>query len=83
MFPKNITIDTYEALRVYSILEKVQQFLHQPSNYNKDPDVIKWLTDDHNKNYDEIAMAYYQIVWNWFPQDMKDNILEAKGKATI
>ena len=73
---KTITISQDEAFQVYKILEKVQQFLHQPEHHRNEWAVQKWLQDDSNKNYKDIDIALRDIVWNWLPKKLQKQIEE-------
>ncbi len=61
---EKIAVDTDEVKRVFLLMEKVNEFFHQPENFE---DVGEFA----NSNYKEIREVYYEIIWNWLPEDLK------------
>ncbi len=66
---RKIEISLEDAQRVYRLMEEMNDFFHQPEKYNETEKFAK-------KNYEEIRSLYYDVVWNWLPQDIKDDITE-------
>lgn len=61
-----------ELKRVFNIVEEVHDLLHQPEKY-KDTDVMDSFVQEH---YAELHAVYYDILWNWLPQDVQTEILD-------
>ena len=59
-------------MRVFKLMEEINHFFHQPMHYENPEDVEKFATE----NYDEIRIAYYDILWNWLPKEEKRRIEE-------
>ncbi len=64
---RKIEISLEDAQRVYRLMEDMNDFFHQPAKYNETEKFAK-------KNYGEIKTLYYDVIWNWLPQDIKDDI---------
>ena len=69
---KKIEIDLDEARRVFDLLEKMNSLFHQPMKY-KDAKAVDAFAEG---NYDEIKELYYNVVWEWLPDDVKVEIEE-------
>jgi hypothetical protein len=69
---RKIEIELDEALRVFRLLEEVNDFFHQPMKY-EDKDYSSMFA---GKNYPEIHKLYYDIIWEWFPGDIKEQMRE-------
>ncbi|TQV82650.1 hypothetical protein FKG94_07945 [Exilibacterium tricleocarpae] len=63
----NVSVDVDEVKRVYDLIERVHSFFHQPMNF---PNVDEFAEN----NYKEISEIYYNVIWNWLPEDMKESI---------
>jgi hypothetical protein len=66
-----VCVDVNEALRLYAILEKLNQLFHQPSNYRNSALIEKFADD----NYPEIHALYYRVVWDWLPKEIQQGLL--------
>ena len=64
---KNIEVPLDEVQRVYEMLEKLNGFFHQPLNFEEPKATYKWALD----HYDTIHDLYYNVVWNWLPEDVR------------
>lgn len=69
---KNIEVKLDEVKRVYNMIEQVHDLLHQPEKY-RNTDVIDSFVQE---NYGELRDLYYDIIWDWLPQDVQDNITD-------
>jgi len=65
-----IQVDLAEVRRVFDLLEKLHDLMHQPIRYRELREVEKFA----NENYPEISDLYYKIVWNWLPDSDKSEI---------
>ena len=65
-----LEIKTDEVVRLYKLLEEMNDLFHQPMKY-KNSDVVERFSDE---NYAEIKDLYYNVVWNWLPLEVKDKI---------
>lgn len=66
---RKIEIDLKDILRIYKLLEEINDFFHQPMNFK---DVDKFAQE----NYKEISAIYYDVIWNWLPEDIKEDITD-------
>jgi predicted type IV restriction endonuclease len=69
---KNLSIPTEQVLRLYILLEELNRFLHQPSNFERPEAVREWL--DNNKIYPELRDVFYKMVWEWLPKSIKAEV---------
>ncbi len=60
----DIKVNLEEAKEVFMLLEKLQDFMHQPMNYDS-PEKLKAFVASV---YPEVSDAYYKKVWNWLPK---------------
>lgn len=65
-----IEVDVDEVRRVFSLLEEVNSLFHQPLKH-KD---INLVVNFAENNYPEIKELYYDLVWNWLPKDVQEEI---------
>lgn len=63
-----IEVSTEEVKKVYLLLEDLNDFFHQKENYS---DIEKFA----DQNYKRIHECYYEVIWNWLPKDVKEDIL--------
>ena len=59
-----IQVDLEEAKEVFLLLEKLNDFLHQPMNYETKEQFESFA----DAIYPDIRKAYYKTVWNWLPK---------------
>lgn len=71
MTPK-IEIDVAEIRRVYGLLEEINDLFHQPMKF-RDTGTVETFVKQH---YGEIQNLYYQVVWNWLPTEVQEEITE-------
>jgi hypothetical protein len=64
-----VKVNVDELRRVFDLVEKVHDFMDQPLNY-------KNISDFAEANYLEIKEVYYDILWNWLPDNVKNEIEE-------
>ncbi len=67
---RKIDVDVDEAIRIFSLLEKLNSLFHQPSKYGDANRVSEFA----EINYPEIKELYYQVVWKWLPKDVQEEI---------
>lgn len=67
-----IEIDLEEAKEVFLLFERLQEFLHQPMNYDSGEKLEEFVCSI----YPDIADAYYKTIWNWLPRDIQKEIEE-------
>jgi len=65
-----IEIELDEARRVLDLLEKVNDLFHQPMKFKDTAQVESFA----NENYQEIKSLYYDVAWDWMPEDVKEDI---------
>ncbi len=63
-----IEVKLDEVKQVFSHLEDLNQFFHQPMNYETIENVENFL---QNGGYEKIRTMYYDIVWNWLPPEVQ------------
>jgi hypothetical protein len=66
---REIEVDLEEIKRVFFLVEELHTFFHQPMNYSKADEFAK-------KNYKELKTIYYDILWEWLPNDVKKELEE-------
>ena len=59
-----IQVDLDEVKRLFSLLEELHDFLHQPEYYKDTASVQAFLEEGV---YEELKRMYYDVVWNWLP----------------
>ena len=64
--PEKAEVDLSDVKKLYSLMEKLNEFFHQPDHYQDAGTVYKFM---EGGAYKEIAHAYYHILWNWLPQE--------------
>ena len=70
-------IETDEIIRVYRLFEALNDFFHQPLNFEDKETVMRFA----QKNYPEIRSLYYDTIWEWLPEEVRDKITDAGDKA--
>jgi hypothetical protein len=71
---RKVEVDLTEVLLLFNTLEKLQQFFHQPLHVQSLDDLANFLSDEGGGAYRELHNAYYNLVWNWLPPDIKAEI---------
>ncbi|KMN35607.1 MULTISPECIES: hypothetical protein [Chromobacterium] len=66
-------IKPHDVLRVYALLENIQQLFHQPDNYT-----MENFQRFGEENYPEIHQLYYEVVWNWLSEEEQNQIMERR-----
>jgi hypothetical protein len=61
-----------EVVRVFRFLEKLHELMHQPLAYQNAQQVKAFI----DVNYPELKELYYNVVWNWLPEQVKSHIEE-------
>ncbi|QTA87034.1 hypothetical protein [Desulfonema magnum] len=74
-----IKIETEEIVRVYRLLEALNDFFHQPLNFEDKDTVMRFA----QKNYPEIRELYYDTIWEWLPEDIREKIRDSENEADI
>lgn len=69
---KTVKVPLSELLEVYDLLERLNQLLHQPMHL-EDPQLIEQFADH---NYPIVRRLYYDVVWNWLPPDVQNELEE-------
>ncbi len=67
-----VEVDLEEVIRVFNLIEKMQAFMHQTEKYN-DLNTRESFMRDY---YPEVHSLYYDIVWDWLPEEKKKEIEE-------
>lgn len=67
-----VQVELAEVKEIFLLLEKLQDFMHQPMNFE---------TQDHFQEfvysvYPEVKDAYYNKVWGWLPEEAQKEIEE-------
>ncbi|RLC18188.1 MAG: hypothetical protein DRI57_08785 [Deltaproteobacteria bacterium] len=70
-------VKTNEIIRVYRLLEALNDFFHQPLNFEDKETVMRFA----QKNYPEIRELYYDTIWEWLPENIRDKIINAEDEA--
>lgn len=59
-----------ELRKLYLVLEKLNDFFHQPDNYSEVEKVQQFAKDI----YPELHEMYYGVVWQMLPDDLKEEL---------
>jgi hypothetical protein len=59
-----------DARRVFDLLEKLNSLFHQPLGY-RDIEIVQRFAE---QNYQEIKDLYYRVVWEWLPEELRQEI---------
>lgn len=65
---KKIDVSVDEVERVFELLEKINSVFHQPMKYED----VEYMKNFAQNNYKEIHDLYYNVVWQWLPEDKKE-----------
>lgn len=68
----DIKVDLEEVKQVFVLLEKLQDFMHQPMNYDSLEKIQEFVTSI----YPELSDAYYRKVWDWLPIEVQKELEE-------
>jgi hypothetical protein len=69
---KTVEIKLDEVKRVYKMMELIHDLLHQPEKYENREVMTSFVTE----NYSELSDLYYDVVWDWLPQDLQGEIAD-------
>jgi len=67
-----IQVDLADVKRVFRLLENIHELMHEPLRYSDSSQVEAFAA----AHYAEIKELYYETVWNWLPQEVKQEIIE-------
>ena len=67
-----VEVPISEVRELYALLEKLNATLHQPLSF-EDPN---YMRDFATKNYPALKSMYYDVVWNWLPPDVQEELVE-------
>ena len=67
---KQTKITDKDIIRLFRLLEELNDLFHQPLKYED----IEYVKNFADKFYPEIKEFYYDIVWNWLPDYEKKEI---------
>jgi hypothetical protein len=71
---KNVELPIRDAILVYSAIEQIQQFFHNPDNYSE-------IDNFSDQIYPLIKHVYYEIFDNLFPEEIEELISEGKRNS--
>ena len=69
---RDTRVSVSEIRRLYDLLAEVQDLFHQPLYY-EDPGRVQRFADEY---YGEIHDLYYNVVWEWLPEEERRKIEE-------
>lgn len=67
-----VQVELDEVLRVYRLLESLNELLHQPSRFSKGEEAERYATEQ----YPEVRELYYDVVWSWLPAEVQGRLTE-------
>lgn len=73
---QKIQVDIDEVMKLYILMEDLVAFFHQPMHYETIEDLHKFLGNRDEGAIKEMAEAYYDVIWNWLPEDKRKEIEE-------
>ncbi len=59
-----------QLIRLYRLMEGLNEFFHQPQNF----DDIKKVERAAETLYPEIRTFYYDVIWEWLPVDVMESM---------
>lgn len=62
-----VEVSIEEIKRVYLLVERMNEFFHQPDNYNQ-------IDSFSAQIYPELSEVYYNIIWEWLPEEVRKEI---------
>ncbi len=68
---EKIVVDLKDARRVYELMEEINDFFHQPMNFES-ADKARAFAHSH---YPEIRELYYHVVYDWLPRNVQEEFL--------
>ena len=66
----DINVDIRELKKLYYLLEELNDFFHQEDNYLNKEKAKSFAKD----KYPLINEMYYNIVWDWLPDKVKNGL---------
>ena len=73
---QTVEVSVNEVVQLYLLLEKLNDFFHQPLNYPDVQSLYAFLGNADNGVYREIATAYYGVIQTWLPPDALRELME-------
>ena len=67
-----IEIDQEELIAHYDLIEKLNDFLHQPSHFEDVAHAQKVASEI----YPELHKAYYETIWGWLPSEVQQKLTD-------
>ena len=61
-----------DLMKIFYLMEDLNDYFHQPMNYENLDDVEAFAA----KIYPRIHEAYYRILWDALPDDLKKEVLD-------
>ena len=71
---RTVEISLDEVKRLFLLLEELNAFFHQPMHYPDVEAVKTFLGNQERGAYKDIHDMYYNVVWNWLPSDVQEEI---------
>ncbi|MDE2421209.1 MAG: hypothetical protein KGO49_08550 [Gammaproteobacteria bacterium] len=62
-----VVVKLDDIKRVFLLVEQMHDFFHQPMNFSN-------VHGFAEVNYNEIRAVYYDVLWEWFPGHVKDEL---------
>ncbi len=69
-----VEIPVKDLMYLYKTMELLNDFFHQPMHYPTIEDVEKFLGNKEEGAYKAISRCYYDILWNFLPNDFQKKI---------
>ncbi len=67
---EKIEVDLDEIKRVFFMMEKIHDLLHQPMKFED----ATYVNEFVKSNYIELNELYYDVIWDWLPTSEKEAI---------
>lgn len=67
-----VEVEVKEVQDIYLLFERLQEFMHQPMNFENPEQVREFISSV----YPDVRDAYYHKVWGWLPDNIQNEILK-------
>lgn len=68
---ETIEIKLKDFMLIYKTFEEFNSFFHQPKHYEKPIEIQEFLGDINSGAYSIINQMYYDVLWNYLPEEIK------------
>ena len=74
---EKIEISKDDLMFMYHTFEKLNDFFHQPMNFETKEQLESFLGNKDAGAYHDISKCYYEILWDYLPENIKNEIINS------